>query len=655
LTAGPEAAATAAAPPPLNDARYASFAELRSAHLDLRASFSETVHTGGTTGAADQLRQFLAKAQKTGAVLVEPTVRKAAQGILDYWCAELAGLPDATKEDFIPLTLAPPAISTLSDVEQTAGEGEQGAQRKEDQRALIRLSGMARQWRNAGRQPGYLLTGTALEEARPFAQQDADFLEFIEASEAAEAARKAAEERRAKRRSKVRWSIALVAAGLISVWYFGFLAKFLAKLAAKLIALGIAQGTVDSARALHWLDLIQLFSPPYDLSGSQKFANVDLPKLVLSAPNFSGVEFSGVKFPYARLPAASFSGGDFSFDGSAGNDFSGAELPRAQFRNSRIASTSFVGADLYRAVFDRAVLCNVDFSQANLRYASFWSVTLDAPTTENLKNTAWWQAVGWSWSDIQSLAKPRAGAPAGSRDRAVNLKKSSGFKSDIKVPIEKLSGIALSPLERAVALNDLAWTDAVWGVDTVPPNGDQTAPKPATAPDPCAATGIPDNAPDAAEQAVCIVGNLNREGDKKGTYTDLLSNLRDTLAYIRLQNNELPDALNQYRDIASDNSKFLENPDVSFRYAIALHADAKNDADKAAAVKRFTDAIDVKRYQPTHELQNLRDLISPFKEFTDVLEGSNNKLWPQIQYRKAPDQPGPVRPVCPAPKPAAAR
>jgi hypothetical protein len=649
LTAEPEAAATAAAPPPLNDARYASFAELRSAHLDLRASFSETIHTGGTTGAADQLRQFLAKAQKTGAVLVEPTVRKAAQGILDYWCAELAGLPDAAKQDFIPLTLAPPAISTLPDVEQPAGEGEQSAQRKEDQRVLIRLSGMARQWRNAGRQPGYLLTGTALEEARRFAQQDADLLEFIEASEAAEAARKADEERRAKRRSNARWAIALIAAGLISAWYFSFLAK----IAAKLITQGIAQGTVDSARALHWLALIQPLSPPYDLSGSQKFANVDLPKLALFAPNFSGVDFSGVKFPYARLPAASFSGGDFSFDGSGGNDFSGAELPRAQFRSSRIAATSFAGADLYRAVFDRAVLCNVDFSQANLRYASFWSVMLDAPTTENLKNTAWWQAVGWSWSDIQSLAKPRAGTTAGSRDRAANLKKSSGFKSDIKVPIEKLSGIALSPLERAVALNDLAWTDAVWGVDTVPPNVDQAAPKPATAPDPCAGTGIPDNARDAAEQAVCIVGNLNREGDKKGTYTDLLSNLRDTLAYIRLQNNELPDALNQYRDIASDNSKFLENPDVSFRYAIALHADAKNDADKAAAVKRFTDAIDVKRYQPTHELQNLRDLISPFKEFTDVLEGSNNKLWPQIQYRKAPDQPGPVKPECP--KPAAAR
>jgi hypothetical protein len=115
------------------------------------------------------------------------------------------------------------------------------------------------------------------------------------------------------------------------------------------------------------------------------------------------------------------------------------------------------------------------------------------------------------------------------------------------------------------------------------------------------------------------------------------------------------DALILYREIASDNSKFLENPDVAFRYAIALHAGAENDADKAAAVKRFTDAIDVKRYQPTHELQNLRDFITPFKELTDVLEVSTNKLWPRIQYREAPNQPGPAKPVCPGPKPAAAR
>ena len=58
---------------------------------------------------------------------------------------------------------------------------------------LIRLAGMARQWHNAGRQQGYLLTGDALVQARPFAQKDPDLLEFVEASDAAE---------RAKRRRK---------------------------------------------------------------------------------------------------------------------------------------------------------------------------------------------------------------------------------------------------------------------------------------------------------------------------------------------------------------------------------------------------------------------------------------------------------------------
>ena len=114
------------------------------------------------------------------------------------------------------------------------------------------------------------------------------------------------------------------------------------------------------------------------------------------AANFSLVNFDNVEFPGANLNAPSFSGSEFSFDGNGGrNDFGGAVLHRALFRNAKIASTSFAGADLYRAIFDRAILCDVDFSGASLRSASFWAVTLDKKTEDHLKNTAWWLAVGW--------------------------------------------------------------------------------------------------------------------------------------------------------------------------------------------------------------------------------------------------------------------
>ena len=76
--------------------------------MNLRSSLAETGHGDGS-GAAARIRELLAQTQRTGAVLPDPAMRKAAQGILDYWCAELAGLPDAKPEDFTPLSLAPPA------------------------------------------------------------------------------------------------------------------------------------------------------------------------------------------------------------------------------------------------------------------------------------------------------------------------------------------------------------------------------------------------------------------------------------------------------------------------------------------------------------------------------------------------------------------
>ena len=157
----------------------------------------------------------------------------------------------------------------------------------------------------------------------------------------------------------------------------------------------------DPAAALRRLDLLQPLLAPYDLSGTPKLANVVVPELRLYAPNFSGVTFSKVEFPKATLPAAAFSGASFSFDGGGRNDFSGANLRQAQFKTAKIANTSFKGTDLYRASFDRAVLCDVDFTGANLRAASFWAVTLNDNTKDTLKTTAWWQALGWPWSEIE--------------------------------------------------------------------------------------------------------------------------------------------------------------------------------------------------------------------------------------------------------------
>ena len=94
MTVEPEAAA----PAPhrrLSPSDFAGFAELRAAHLGLRSSLAETGHGDGSARRPRGFASCMAQTQRTGAVLLDPAMRKAAQGILDYWCAELAGLPDA--------------------------------------------------------------------------------------------------------------------------------------------------------------------------------------------------------------------------------------------------------------------------------------------------------------------------------------------------------------------------------------------------------------------------------------------------------------------------------------------------------------------------------------------------------------------------------
>jgi hypothetical protein len=623
----PATAVATEASPSEQSAPYPNLAALRKAHLDLKEQASGTALA--PSDAARCIRSFLAGAQKAGAVLVDPNERRAAQGILDYWSAELAGNPSAKQEDFVPVMLAAPdAQQTFSQLDSPPNTAAP-ATGKVDQRALVRLSAMARQWRDSNKQPGYLLTGETIEEASRFKGVDSNLDEFVDASQ------RAVEHQRTTR--KIIYAVILTFAFTVAgtgfgLWYFSFVLS-----ASERFIIQSMTKSPDPARPLWWLDVLQPLLPPYDLSGTPRFANVSLPKLRLYAPNFSGVEFSHVEFPKAMLPAASFSGSDFSFDGSGRNDFGGAVLRQAQFRGARIANTSFAGADLYRASFDRAVLCDVDFTGANLRTASFWAVTLNDGTKDTLKKTAWWQALGWPWSEIEKLAPPHQGPANAIEDSRLHssLKNSTGFKDDIQRPVDAFGRSSAGTVERALALNDLAWTDAVWGIDIAGRNGNKAKAGNEPSSDPCSASGLPANARQAAQQAICIVDKLNREGDTQGKYTALLSNLRDTLAYVLIQNNEISQALETYGEIARDDAKSLEQGEISFRYAIAQYAGGQ---DKTAAIAKLKSAVEDGRYQPTHELQNLRDYIFPVQEFVDVLRASSNKLWPPV----------PNQTVCPA-------
>jgi hypothetical protein len=633
--AAADPSAKASAQPSSQQSAYGSLAALRDGHLALKQSISDATQRPEFAEMAKSVRAFLAEAQKTGAFLDDAKERRAAQGILDYWSAELASYPDAPAEDFVPVLLAP------ADAAQVARGDDEPVQSKEDQRALIRLAATARQWRDSGEKSGYLLVGETIKEAARFKDQDPALAEFVEASLDAVKAK------------QMFWltlgavvlAVAAVCWGTFSYWQFKLLPDWKNQY---ISALQEQSGPDKQIPILKWLDARQPWLPPYDISGTPKIADVTLPGFRMYAPNFSGVEFSRVRFPVeesyclwgatacffknsycfwndtfcltrhrndATLPAATFNSTSFSFDdnGKTGdNDFNGAGLRLAQFRNAKIAFTSFAGADLYRAVFDRAQLCDVDFSGANLRLASFWGVTSNEQTKEHLKNAAWWLAVGWPWSDIEKLAHE-------GKARSDVLKQSLGFQHDIGDATQSLSRSSPGSLDYALALSDMAFTYAIWGIDLT---------RPGYTSDPCAAQGVPENGRQAAEQAVCIVRKLNSEGEKKGTYKDLLSNVRDTLAYLIMESGDIAAALKVFAELAADDPKYLDaTKDTSFRYAIAQYA---GGGDKVAAIARFKAAIEKMRYQPTHELQNLRAYIFDVPEFVAVLKTATNTLWPPV-------------------------
>jgi hypothetical protein len=598
-------------------------AGLRDAHLALRRAISGGASGGGAASKEQQIRAFLVDARKTGACIADPKARRAAQGILDYWCAELANIPGTRSNEFASVLLEP------FDATQIPRESERPAQSREDEQALIRLSAMARQWRDTDKPRGYLLTHDAVKEAARFADQDANLAEFVKASKRAIQGR--------------RRNILIFLAGIALTigagfyWQFQYLPQTRDRLISELVydvSAATEKTAASQARTLRWLSRYQPWLPPYDLTGAAKIVDVTLPRLNMSAPNFSRVNFSNVGFPDANLPAASFSGSEFSFDGTDGDrtDFKGADLRRAQFRNAKIRFTSLEGTVLYRVVFDRAIMCDVDFSGASLRSASFWAVTLNDKTRASLKTTAWWLAVGWPWPEIIQLVRPHENFTLGrSKDDEAQddvLRQSPGFKEDYRVATEPLMHTPAGSLARAVALNNMAWTLAIWGIDLVGPKSSN----------PCAAEGVPANGLQAAEQAVCIARKWNGEGEQKGLYTGLLSNLRDTLAYIQMQRGEVAEALQTFQDISADDSTFLESSESSeFRYALALYKDGK---DTAAALSKFKTAVTDRHYHPSHEIHTLRDYIFSVPDFPPVLRDSAASLWPTLLHQVD----------CPAPK-----
>ena len=276
----------------------------------------------------------------------------------------------------------------------------------------------------------------------------------------------------------------------------------------------------------------------------------------------------------ATLPYASFSQCKI-YD----VQFPDADLSSARFDEAVITKTDFSGANLYRAIFDHAQFNDVnDFSNADLRSASFRDVAINGDLI--FTGTAWWLAFGWTLPQIEKFA---------AKYSDLDIEKAKVFDKDI-IARKKEVDNALSAEDRVRALNEVAWTYAIYGADL------KTA---------------KEYAQKALEEFRAI---KTIKGKAEAWIAKTRRNFTDTKAYILLQEGHPAEAVKLLEEpgIVDTNS----DGDLLFRYAFALHALAlEKEGDEKERLEQkaraFLDqSLEKRNYVPSHELHLLRRYIT---------------------------------------------
>jgi tetratricopeptide (TPR) repeat protein len=241
------------------------------------------------------------------------------------------------------------------------------------------------------------------------------------------------------------------------------------------------------------------------------------------------------------------------------------------------------------------LLCDVNFSGADLQRASFWGTTLDDRSYRRLQNTAWWAAMGWNSGHLEKLLSfPPVNKAEAQAIRQI-LTNSDRFRQDFQKPILEAKP---ATLERAFALNDMAWALATWGID-----GDNLQ----TTPAPCNTNAYPRDELDAAKDAVCTLEDLTAKASKKEAkdqdYDYWLATFRDTEAYILMQANRMAEARVLYE---KDIERTEQDGAALFRYAVVVSA----LGNEQEARNKFETVLGM-NYLPRDELHNLKPYIPP--------------------------------------------
>ena len=249
----------------------------------------------------------------------------------------------------------------------------------------------------------------------------------------------------------------------------------------------------------------------------------------------------------------------------------------------------------------------MNFEEAFLDRATFWGATLDPKTTETLSHTAWWLATGWTSAQVRKIIDHQQSHP-------FDIGTSDGFRK-IRVGAESAvaqANITNDAFVRALALNDLAWTLAINGVDLSENLG-----KDVTKGNCETINGIPKSAEKSAMQALCLISRLDTHSNKSQDYESIKSIFQDTLGYVLLQTDQVEAALEHLKVAARGGSA-----DALFRFAVAENANGNTEAaleDMEASIK--------KGYVPTHEWALLWKYVS-LGDFKNHLERALEQAHP---------------------------
>lgn len=217
--------------------------QLRRRHQDL---LKENL---AKSASPEQCRQFVEQLIEAGRGVAARRDREALRKMLYFWAADAVARGELSRDTPLP-ELAPYSGSG------TEGQGDSSTlstsftediEAAPDTRAIIRIAALARQWQVAGQNPGYLLSGAALEEAKNYRENDLDIRAFVDASEVAAASAKS-------RRWKALTIATTLLASLLAAGIWGLmdlnaeLAQANADLARESVELRLARDAVEIAR-----------------------------------------------------------------------------------------------------------------------------------------------------------------------------------------------------------------------------------------------------------------------------------------------------------------------------------------------------------------------------------------------------------------------